>query len=243
MHSEDYYERVKDIISREVFEKRVKELDTEFDGLLERDVLEYIVVDEMGRNRGFIIPISGLKAGMSCTVFGKVMEKLGGGRKSLIISDNTSSCLLTLWDYHAEIFDQIKEGSVLKIVNGFARVRGRWTEINAGKWSQIEIDPKDAPSINIKSITGRIVDTEDTKVAFDWQGNVIFSKRIWIDTGFMSIPVIVWNEHVKIIKRFGKGETITIHNPIRKVRNNELIEVEVRSSSKILPADESKSTI
>ena len=233
MHSEGYYPKVKDLMSKEEFSRAVQELDREFDGLLERDVLEYIVVDEMGRNRGFITPISELSAGRSCTVFGKVMEKIKGKKGQFVISDNTSSCWLTLWDSQSDVFNRVEIGDIIKVINGFVREHNGWMEVNIGRWSHIEINPEDAPSIDIKPITGEIVDIRDTEVIFNDDGDVLFSKRVVLRTDSSTIPVTIWNEHIKSFKDFRKGDIITIIEPVKIVRGKRLIEVEVRSLSRI----------
>ena len=153
MYSTDYYSKVKDLISREEFEKLVDDLDTEFDSLLDREILEYLIVDEMGRNKKSIVPISEIKPNQSCTIFGKVMEKLVRKKHlSLIISDNTLSCFLNLWGRNADIGESVEIGDVLKIVNGYSRLGREGLEVNVGKWSYVEANPKDAPSLEIRPV-------------------------------------------------------------------------------------------
>ena len=233
MHGENHYSRVEDLISKEDFHRAVEGLDREFGGLLERDVLEYIVVDEIGRNRSFITPISELRAGKSCTIFGKVMEKTKGKKGQFILSDNTSSCWLTLGDSQLDVFDRVEVGDILKVINGFAREYNGWMEVNVGRWSHIEINPEDAPSIDIKPVTGKVIDIGDTEVVFNDDGDVLFSRRVMLRTDSRTIPVTIWNEHIKSFKNFKRGDIMTIIEPVKRVKGKRLVEVEARSISRI----------
>lgn len=231
MHS-DYYDKVRDILSREDFDLIVKNLDEEFGNLLERDVLEMMLIDEMNRNRKYILPISDLKDATECTIFGKVMEKFDHSKK-VVISDNTSSCRLALRDNNIDIFDLISLGCVVKVINGYVRRCGRWIEVNAGRWSQIEIDPEDAPSINIEPFTGEIFDIEETRIIFRDDGETVFSRKVWVKSDSTLIPVTAWGEHVKILKKAKVGDIIEVFEPVVRMENKRLIEVDAMSISKI----------
>ena len=234
MYSTDYYSKVKDLISREEFEKLVDDLDTEFDSLLDREILEYLIVDEMGRNKKFIVPISEIKPNQSCTIFGKVMEKLAREKYlSLIISDNTLSCFLNLWGRNADIGESVEIGDVLKVVNGYSKLGKEGLEINVGKWSYVEANPKDAPSIEIRPVYGTLVEKEDTEVKFDDNGDVRFFKRIWLKENGAIFHVNVWDNHVKLVNKLREGDFIEIENPVRRVINGRA-EIEVRAASKII---------
>ena len=234
MHSTDYYSKVKDLISRDKFEKLVDDLDAEFDSLLDREILEYLIVDEMGRNKKSIVPISEIKPNQSCTIFGKVMEKLAREKYlSLIISDNTLSCFLNLWGRNADIGESVEIGDVLKIVNGYSRLGREGLEVNVGKWSYVEANPKDAPSIEIRPVYGTLVEKEDTEVKFDDNGDVRFFKRIWLKENGAIFHVNVWDNHVKLVNKLREGDFIEIENPVRRVINGRA-EIEVRAASKII---------
>lgn len=233
MHSASYYDKVKDLISKEDFEDIIKKLDEEFDNLLDREILEYLIVDEMGRNKKSIVPISEVKPNRSCTVFGMVMEKIVSNKNiKLIISDNTSSCSLNLWDNNAEIGRCVQIGDVVKVVNGHAKFGEEGIEINAGRWSLLEINPKDAPSIKIKPVFGVLIEKDFTEVKFDNNGNVRFFKRIQIKDNSNIYIVNVWDDHVKLINGLKIGEFVTIENPVRKLISGKL-EIEARAASRI----------
>jgi len=232
MHS-DYYSKVKDLISREDFDKLVRELDIEFNGLLEKEILEYLIVDEMGRNRGSIVPISQIKPDQSCTVFGKVMEiSENSNCISLIISDNTLSCFLNLWNRNADIGREIKILDTLKVINAYSRLGKEGLEINAGRWSYIEINPEDAPSIEIKPVCGTLIRKEETRVRFDGTGCARFFKRIWLEENDTTFHVNVWDDHVKLINQISEGDFLKIKNPVRRIVGSK-IEIEARAGSKI----------
>ena len=235
MHSKySYYKFVSDLVTREEFDKLVNKLDIEFGNLLSREILEYILIDEMGRNKKFIVPISEIKPNQSCTIFGKVMEKLVREKHlSLIISDNTLSCFLNLWGRNADIGESVEIGDVLKIVNGYSRLGREGLEVNVGKWGYVEANPKDAPSIEIRPVHGTLVEKEDTEVKFDDNGDVRFFKRIWLKENGTIFHVNVWDNHVKLVNKLREGDFIKIENPVRRVINGRA-EIEVRAASKII---------
>jgi len=47
MHSEGYYPKVKDLMSKEEFSRAVQELDREFDGLLEISLIKIVIGQHM----------------------------------------------------------------------------------------------------------------------------------------------------------------------------------------------------
>ncbi|RLF54876.1 MAG: hypothetical protein DRN13_01605 [Thermoplasmata archaeon] len=228
MHSpQGYYDKVKDLISREDFNRILSDLDEEFDGLISRDVLEYLIVDEMGRNKSYITPISKIRPGRDYTLFGRVMDiSRRRERPSIIISDNTLSCILNLYDRNSRIIDEISIGDRIKAVNCHSIIGRDGIVLYADRWSHIEINPEDAPSIEIEPIMGRILQRKDIKVMFDEDGDVRFSRDLLIEWKRSVCLVRVWDDRVKIVERMREGDRIIIYDPIRfKIDGKTLIEV------------------
>ncbi|HDO19327.1 MAG TPA: hypothetical protein ENG74_01225 [Thermoplasmatales archaeon] len=239
---DEIYRLVDDLITKDEFEERIKVLREEFDDLFDEEILAMMVVDELGRNVGHVIPISELKPGMNCTVFGKVIkmlkinefEKNGskGRVANLRIMDNTGVCNLALWNGHADLVESITVGTTIKVINGYTKQGEGCIELNVGKWGKVEIEPNDAPTIKVNTITGELIRKEDTEVWLDNSGNAKFFKRIWLKVEKEMIPIVVWDEHVKVVQSIEEGERITIYRPVKRFSNN-IYEIHVDGESSI----------
>jgi ssDNA-binding replication factor A large subunit len=148
----ELYEAVSDIISQNEFEKRVKSLVDEYEGLLNEDAVSYLIVDELGRNVVRCPSISDLKHGDSVSLdvvveeIGNIREfnKKDGGKgtvANITISDGKGTCRFTLWNKDVEVLtnNKIKVGSKIKIVNGYVKVSNFGTEISVGRWGMFTI--------------------------------------------------------------------------------------------------------
>ncbi|MBN2602806.1 MAG: hypothetical protein JXA91_01580, partial [Candidatus Thermoplasmatota archaeon] len=151
--SDDLYESVKDLLTRTEFEEKIEKEYIERDGLLDKDTIALLIVDELGRNNKNISSISNLVAGKEGTIFANVIgiaeersfsKKNGYSGKvvNLQISDNTGTCGLVLWDKDVELVkSKIQVGTNLKIINGYVKQGLNGLEINIGRWGLLEIEP------------------------------------------------------------------------------------------------------
>jgi len=71
-NKDELYKLVKDIKSREDFEKEIKKLIESYNNLIDEDAAALLIVDKLGRNKQHILGISELRPNMDCTIFGKV---------------------------------------------------------------------------------------------------------------------------------------------------------------------------
>ena len=53
----DLYKSIKDIITKQEFENKIKKNHEEFDGLLDEETIALFIVDELGRNKKVISKI------------------------------------------------------------------------------------------------------------------------------------------------------------------------------------------
>jgi replication factor A1 len=254
-NKEELCELVKDIKSREEFEKEIKEVIKNFNDLIDEDAAAFLLVDKLGRNKQHIYGITDLKPDMECTIFGKIKkiypvktfereDNRTGRVVNLDIADNTGTCRLVLWDDDVELVvnNTIQVGSIVKVINGYTKLgRNNVLEVNVGKWGAIEVEPEDAPDIIleegrdlIEEIIGEIVEIEQTKAFFKDNGDFGFVTNIRIkDLNKNEIRLTLWDEKVKEIQRFEVGDRIVIKGVDVRYRNSKK-EFHVSSNSKII---------
>lgn len=225
------YEIVKNTITRREFENKIKERKKEFDGLLDEDTLALMIVDELGRYKQNISTIKELKPGIETTIYGRVeriknkrifKRKNGSSGKviNLEIRDKGGICGLVLWDKDTELVDNntITEGSKLKIINGYVKNGINGIEINIGRWSLLEVETEDIPEFNIKiennskKIKGEIININPTRSFFKDNGDFGFVTDVEIKCEDGLKKLIIWNEKVKEIRCYKKGDLIDIKN-------------------------------
>ncbi len=161
---QDYYDLVKDLISKEDFEKEIQKKSAEFSGLINADAIAFMIVDELGRNPQPMCKISELKEEKEFTGY-VVVDNIYDYRKfqrkngsfgrvvNLEIKDETGSSRLVLWDKDVDLVanDFITKNTVLKIINGRVKSSPYGLEINIGRDSMIVIEPEEAP-VYLKNI-------------------------------------------------------------------------------------------
>jgi len=143
---EKAYEKVKDVISLEDFQKRLDERIKEFNDLIDESASAALIIDELGRSEHKTDKISHVEIGKSTTLKVRVksiseirkFEKRTGGTGEVVnvdITDGTGNIKLVLWDGDVELVrsEKIKKNSMLKILNGYVK-QGRYNiEISLGK--------------------------------------------------------------------------------------------------------------
>ena len=239
------YEDVKDLITKDEFEKKIKDGKKEYDDLLDENTLALLIVDELGRNKQNISNIAELESGIECTVFGKVTSigelrsfkrKNGslGRVVNLELTDETGSCGLALWDKDVDLIKNniIREGTNIRIINSYIKDGFNGIEINVGRWSLMEVEPGDMPNIddNVSSISkeikGKLIGLEPTRAFFKDNGEFGFVTNIEIEDEEGKKQLSIWGEKVKEIQSFKQGDLIFIKNfDIRQKNGTEEIHV------------------
>jgi len=226
---EQLYEIIKDLKTKNDFEKEIKEIRKEYDDLLDEDTVALLIVDGLGRNKQNICKISDLKPDTECTVFGKITKisesrnfKRKNGSNGMVanldLTDDTGTCRLVLWNKDVELLKNktIKKGTNLKIVNGYVKDGFNCLEVNVGRWGLIEIEPEQMPDINNKEshakkiIKGKLIEMEPTRTFFKDNGEIGFVTNIKIKDKNFTRKLTVWDEKVKEIRSFKKGDSLEI---------------------------------
>jgi len=232
------YEQIKDLKTKEEFNKVINKLQKDYDNLFDKDAAALLIVDELGRNKENIITISELKANDECTVFATVTNiknqrsfsrKNGSSGRvtNLEISDDTGTCGLALWDKDTEIVKNktIQKGTKIKIINGYVKDGFNGIEINVGKWGMIETNPENMPEIKnshpkkTNGINGELVEIEPTRPFFKDNGEYGFVANIKIKNKNKTQNIALWDEKVKEIQNFKIGDKIEITDIDKRQRN------------------------
>ncbi len=151
-------------LSKEEIEKRIKEKQEEFSGLLSKEGAAFLVARDLGievKETSFL-NIKDLVSGMKrVNIKGRVFkisdvhefERRDGSRGKVVnifLADSTGFVRLPLWDDKVELVKEVKLGDIIEIRNGFARenIFGD-VEISLGKYGKIEKSEKeyDLPSV------------------------------------------------------------------------------------------------
>jgi len=235
---EDLYQQIKDLRTKKEFEKEIKQIKKEYDDLFDDETAALIIVDKLGQNKQNILKIDKLESNVESTVYGKITKinqlrnfnrKNGStGRViNLELSDETGSCMLALWDKDTELVKNksIKNGTNVKIINGYIKDGFKGIEINVGRWGLIEIEPdeisektKELPSKNTV-IKGKLTEIEPTRAFFKDDGEFGFVTNIKLENKDETKQITVWGNKVKEIQKLKKGDTIEIKDIDTRQKN------------------------
>ena len=223
------YEVIKDLKTKNDFEKEIKETRKNYDDLLDEDTTALLIVDELGRNKQNICNISDLKPDTECTVFGKITNisesrnfKRKNGSNGMVanldLTDDTGTCRLVLWNRDVELLKNktLRKDTNVKIVNGYVKDGFNCLEVNVGRWGLIEVEPEQMPDLNNKktddgkNIMGTLADIEPTRTFFKDSGEIGFVTTIKIKDKSSTRTLTVWDEKVKEIRCFKKGDLLEI---------------------------------
>jgi len=232
------YEAVKDMLSREEFENKVKEAAAEYGELIDEAAAAMVVVDKLRGDFFNVVKISDLEESKEVTLYARVeflgeVKKFDGGKvANIVISDETGMCMLVLWDNNAGLAEdgRIVEGMTIKVINGYVKKGYYGIEVNVGRWGIVEIDAGDIKGYekNVKlvdaregivNIRARIKKIYPTKIFFTEKGER-FAASILAEDESGERLIIIWDEMAKVLQGFGEGDSIEIKRAYAK--NGEL---------------------
>jgi len=243
------YESIKDLKSKQEFEKEIKSKSIDFGNLLDEDTIALLIVDELGRNYQVLKKIGEIESNSEYTVTGMV-ERIYESRQfkkkngkigkviNLDIKDDTGSCRLVLWNKDVDLIKikKIKVGTKLKIINGYTKKGYSGIEINLGRWGLLDIESDLSVTSEEKilnEINGKLIFKEPTKVFFKDSGDVGFVTSIKIKNNGIEQKITLWDAKVKEIQKYKLGEILKIEDV--EVRNfNGQEEFHVNENSKLI---------
>jgi len=231
------YDLIKDLKTKQEFEKEIKTKSIEFDNLIDENVVALLIVDELGRNTQTISKISELKSSSESTIVGQIrniqdtrkFNRKNGTKGKVVnleIEDDSGFCGLVLWDKDVELVKtkKIKIGTKVKVINGYVKDGFKGLEINIGRWGLLEIEPKDIQlkekTYDEKKINGKIIEIIPTHAFFKDNGEFGFVTKIKLKAKDEIREITIWDDKVKEIQKFKKGDTIKIINyNIKQISN------------------------
>ncbi|MBW2981378.1 hypothetical protein KY343_00730 [Candidatus Woesearchaeota archaeon] len=157
-------------LSEENINVKINEKLDQLSGLISKEGAAHIIANELGvkifeQTQGKL-QIRNILAGMrSVETVGKVQkvfelrefqtEQRSGKVASLIIADETGSIRIVLWGDQAEKINKIKEGDILKIINGYVRENQGRKEVHMNDRASIAINPPGVEVNNVKEFGER----------------------------------------------------------------------------------------
>ncbi len=242
----ELYELVKDLKSRQEFYKEIDTVSKQYDNLIDEDTIALLIVDELGRNKHIFTKIADMKPKNEYSVIGKILnifdsksftKKNGSSGRvlNLDISDETGTCRLVLWNKDVELAKDLKLGSIIKVINGYTKEGYSGVEINIGRWSVLEFEPKEAVNLDkesikdINTLQGILVSKEPTKAFFKDNGDFGFVSKIKIKQDETEKSITLWDNKVKEIQKFKTGDKISINN--FTIKNNDKSDIHVNGNA------------
>lgn len=237
---EELYGAVKDMLSREKFEGKIAEEIENYGGLIDEDAAAMVVVDKLRSDFFSVARISELKPSDEVTLYARVefignVRNFDGGRVvNVVVSDGTGSCMLVLWDNDVDLVKsgKIKEGSMVKIINGYVKDGYYGMEINMGRWGLVKTGVKEkdiGTERRVEKLNGakkgivnveiRIKEIHPTRIFFTENGER-FAASIIAEDESGERKITLWDEMARLIQKFKEGDRIMIERAY--VKNGEM---------------------
>jgi ssDNA-binding replication factor A large subunit len=235
LKKKDLYLLVQDVLTCNEFDQRIKEEIKKAGGLIDEDTAALLIIDKLGRYKQPLIKIKDLSPQQDVSLFVYIIKRIDdeefGNTTSIKyqISDDTGSCILTLWESKTKKMQGNKvlaEGTLVKIINGYVKEGFYGIEINIGKYGLLEIKPQDAPQFTLKknitklsgvtsgivTLDGMIKKIEDTHAFLRENKKTGFVTRIILEDESGDRTVVLWGKRVKEIQKFQVGDRIIIED-------------------------------
>jgi len=173
-----------------------------FDGLIDREAAEMlkeydIKIKNADGNVGLVAKVLSV---------GKIKKLTKSIVRNVLIGDESGCCILALWGKKAET--KIKEGDVIRIVNGYAKNGYYGKEINVwedGEIKKMKGEIKIGKCENFRNFYGILEEKYPAEVYINGSMERIL-MRITVD----GREIILINERIKDIKDVEKGCKLTI---------------------------------
>jgi len=110
---------------------------------------------------------------------------------SLILSDNTASVRLTLWDQECRLLEDIKENDILRVVGGVCRSGPRGVEIHTGRRARFALNPSASedprvqnlgevvPPTEPPALRKRIAELDEGDANIEIRATIVRFYRVW----------------------------------------------------------------
>jgi len=243
------YALIKEVKPKQEFEDEIKQLQQDYDGLLDEDAAAYLVVDKLGYNKANVVSLSDVHPGQEVTVQGIVTgiqeprsftKKNGrtGKVATILLSDDTGMMQIVLWNDDVSRIDsgEIQPKMALKIINGYTKQGRNGVEVHVGRWSTLTLNDssekpfsKDelvktssqSPAEQVNTVKGTILSISSTNVFFKKDETYGFVCKVHVKTNEGIKLITVWDTQVKNLQQFNQGDTVEFSYLDMKMNNDE----------------------
>ncbi len=249
------YERLADTISREEFVERVNQKVEDMSGLCDDKTAAMLVAHELGVDT--IVQIGQIDGQTRAVAFVGKLSRISPTREfsrngdvghvaNLVVSDETGSIRIVLWNDLATHVEELQIGQTLKIA-GVVKEGPYGLEVNAREIKVDESVPKTEvpPSkdketiaglmvgLNAVEISGVILDVGSVRTFSKRDGSVGKVSNITIGDETGKVRVTLWDEMAEKAVDFVAGDVVDITNGYTRERYGRL-EVHVGSRGSLL---------
>ena len=144
------YEGVKDLLSKDDFEARVRAKAAEWGGLLDESAAARLVLEQLGRGTVDFQTVKELREGMEVTLRVRIdamspireFTRQDGSRGRVVnldVSDETGRCRLALWDDDVALVERgrLAVGLTARLLDCYVKVTRFGTEVSRGKFGSV----------------------------------------------------------------------------------------------------------
>ena len=148
-----YYEKVKDLVSPEVFDAQVEAAISEWAGLLDRDAAAMLVVERLGGSVAAFDRIADLQEGMEANLRATVsglsavrtfarQDGTEGRVVNLELRDGSGYCRMPLWDDDVALVERgrIAVGRNVRAIDCFVKRTSFGLEVTRGKFGSLVVE-------------------------------------------------------------------------------------------------------
>jgi replication factor A1 len=230
----EFYQTIKDLQTKEEFQKTIKQRQKEYNFLFDKKTTALMIIDELGRNKKSIKKINDINPGDECTIEAEV-KNIGAIREfkrkngrigrviNLTLEDQTGSCNLAIWDRKIQTLKekQIKNNDTIRVINGYVKNGYHGIEINLGRWGLIEKTENGKEKTEEKNtkIKGIITDIKSTRSFIRNNGDFGFISEITLKNKKQKYQISVWDQKVKEIQQYNIGDVLEIEKYDTRAKN------------------------
>jgi replication factor A1 len=226
---------VKEKQTKQEFEDNIVTLQNEFGNLIDEDAAALLLVDKLGCNNANVVQLAEVHPGQEATVQGIITSiqpvrsfSRKNGREgkvaNLLISDQTGTLAIVFWNDDALRVEsgEFQKDMKIKIINGYTKQGRHGVELHVGRWSSISVEAKDASDEEIvnnkqqtdknhdsnEMIKGTILSISPTNVFLKKDETYGFVCKVHVKTTRGIELITVWDNQVKNLQEFNKGDTV-----------------------------------
>jgi replication factor A1 len=148
---------------------------------------------------------------------------------SVLLEDETGTVRLSLWDDDVDLIEELDAGTIIAVENGYTRTSLGTVGLNAGRSSQITLNPEDMEVerarmedrlVEIQAlregqtnvfIRGRVLEAPEVREVETFRGPAMVAS-FRIDDGTGEARVSVWRDLVGQVERLTPGALVRVEN-------------------------------